>query len=424
MVRRPCIAIVSPFLDKRHGTERCVAEQAERLAHDHDFEMHLFTQRVEDIPGVLHAHDWRASSRANQGGDGCLGILVWHRVADIPGPQLLKYIWWFAANHIYRWAARRQGVRYDLVYSPGVNCFDADLISVHIVFAEFVHQVRDELKLGQNAVRFWPRLVHRRLYYRLLMALERRIYGRPDQALVAVSRKVAEDLKNHCGRNGPLPLVYHGLDLKRFNPQRRAELRPASRRVLNLSAESFALLLVGNDFKKKGLGYAVQAVAMVSSPRLHLLVVGEDDPAPYAGLIQSAGLQGRVRFLPIRPDVEFYYAAADLYAGPSLEDAFALPPAEAMACGVPAIVSRRAGVSEIITHEKDGLILEDPTDVQTLSRHMQSLLEQDDRRTMMGELASRTAEQYTWEKNVEEMKQLILEMIAARQGARAAGGLN
>jgi len=48
-------------------------------------------------------------------------------------------------------------------------------------------------------------------------------------------------------------------------------------------------------------------------------------------------LEGRVLFLPQRPDVEWYYAAADAYIGPSLEDSFALPPLEAMACGLSVI---------------------------------------------------------------------------------------
>ena len=49
--------------------------------------------------------------------------------------------------------------------------------------------------------------------------------------------------------------------------------------------------------------------------------------------------------------------AADAYVGPSLEDAFALPPAEAMACGLPVIVSNQAGACEIITDGVDGIVL-------------------------------------------------------------------
>ena len=88
-------------------------------------------------------------------------------------------------------------------------------------------------------------------------------------------------------------------------------------------------------------------------------MVGRDNPAPFQEAIRAHGLTDRVRFLPPRPDVEFYYAAADAYASPTLEDSFGLPPAEAMACGLPVITSRAAGVSELIHSGEDGFVLED-----------------------------------------------------------------
>ena len=421
MVRRPCIAIVSPFLDKRHGTERCVAEQAERLARDHGFDVHLFAQRVEDLPaarpfaGKSHARD--AASSANLAM--ASGELAWHRVPNLPGPQLLKYVWWFAANHVCRWVSRHKGVPYDLLYSPGINCLDADLISVHIVFAEFVRQVRRELEFRHNPPRVWLRLAHRRLYYRFLILLEGWIYGRSNQQLVVVSKKVAEDLRRFYGRKEDFPLIYHGLDLERFHPQRRMGLREESRRALGLMPEDLVVLLVGNDFLKKGLRYLLEALARIRRERAKLIVVGEDEASPFHERIRSLGLEGRVFFMPIRPDVEFYYAAADVYAGPSLEDAFALPPAEAMACGLPVIVSRRAGVSEIITRGADGFVLEDPTDVATLAQFIERLLGEPELRAAMGRAAARTAQKYTWDQNVAEMKRCILETIAARDPARS-----
>ena len=92
---------------------------------------------------------------------------------------------------------------------------------------------------------------------------------------------------------------------------------------------------------------------------VRLVVVGDDTTEPYRSTLAKFRLNGRISFLPARPDVEFYYAAADLYVGPSLEDTFGLPPLEAMACGVPSIVSSRAGVSEVITAGVDGFILDE-----------------------------------------------------------------
>src|SRR6266700_7107484 len=100
--RKSIIAVVSPFLDKRHGTERCVVEQVERLGRD--YEVHVYSNRVEDVD---------------------LDKVIWHRVPALPGPHLFAYCWWVVANHCCRWWHRRfHGLAPELVYSPGINCFD------------------------------------------------------------------------------------------------------------------------------------------------------------------------------------------------------------------------------------------------------------------------------------------------------------
>src|SRR6202040_3394030 len=124
-------------------------------------------------------------------------------------------------------------------------------------------------------------------------------------------------------------------------------------------------------------------------------------------LARGYGLDDRVQFQPLRRVMQFYYAAADAYAGPSLEDAFALPVAEAMACGLPVITSATAGVSEIITDGTDGLILKDPTDSTALAAMISRLYEDTEFRATMGKKAAETTEQYTWERSGEELLKIF-----------------
>jgi len=395
------IAVVSPFIDKRHGTERCVAEQIEHLINDFSYEVHLYSQRVEDI-GVGRT---LGSSKGK-------GQFIWHKVPNLPGPHILKYLWWFVANQVIRgWNRKVRGCQYDLVYSPGINCLDADVISVHIVFAEFYRQVKDMLSLRRNPPRSWLRLIHRRLYYHLIMALERRIYGRRRVTLVAISKKVANDLHRHYGVPLALPIAYNGVDIQKFNPQVRASLRLQARKALNLRDEIFTILLIGNDWRKKGLDCLLEAIYRLKSLPICLLVVGKDDPNPYLVRIRERGLNERVTFLPPRPDVEVYYAAADAYVAPSLDDAFPLPPTEAMACGLPVIVSSQAGgVSEIIKDGVDGLILKDPRDPEELSRLLQLLYSDKSLRERLSQNASQTAQQFTWERNAQVMHEVFLQV--------------
>jgi glycosyltransferase involved in cell wall biosynthesis len=392
---KPVLVVVSPFIDKRHGTERMVAEWISRLTGE--FDVHVYSQRVEDMD---------------------LTKLSWHHIPQLPGPHLLNFVWWIAANHVWRWWDRTfRGMRHDVVYTPGTNCLDADAISIHIVFAEFVRQVGPELRFGRNPVRSWPRLVHRRIYYRLVIALERHLYTHPRAQLILYARKTVEDLDRFYGAREALPIVYMGIDHAAFNPQTRLGRRDTARRELGIPGDQFAFLLVGNDWRKKGLFPLLEALALLADLPVVLLVAGSDETRPYREPIERLNLTGRVRYLPLRGDVAYYYAAADAYVGPSLEDTFALPPAEAMACGLPVITTSTNGTSEIMTDGVDGLILRDPNDAQTLAAQMRALCEDSDLRKRLGEQAAQTARRYTWDDNGRQFREIFFDILRRKANA-------
>src|SRR2546429_3466693 len=83
-------------------------------------------------------------------------------------------------------------------------------------------------------------------------------------------------------------------------------------------------LFIGNDWKKKGLDCLLQALAHLKGLPLRLVVVGSDDPALYRSVVEQLQLQTHIRFEKPVQDVLRFYAAADLYVAPSLEDAFNL----------------------------------------------------------------------------------------------------
>jgi glycosyltransferase involved in cell wall biosynthesis len=289
------------------------------------------------------------------------------------------------------------------------------------------------------------------------MALERVVYGGRKVTLTAVSTKVARELAQHYGwtlewgreaaafnamgishplsgrvqltegmaaasrpqsEGGgvvpPIPVIFHGIDPGRFNPETRARRRAGARATLGMGEDEFCLLLVGNDWKNKGLPTLLGSLDRLREPRVRLLVVGQDTVEPYRKMIDRLGLGRRVTFRSPRPDVEFYYAAADLYAGPSLEDAFGLPPLEAMACGLPVITSAQAGVSEVITEGVDGFVIDNPQDSAKLSDLIALLYQNQDLRKRVGEAAALTAKQYSWDRNARELGQVFQEVLRRR----------
>jgi len=297
------------------------------------------------------------------------------------------------------------------VFTAGTNCFNADAISIHIVFAEFVRQVRPELGFARNPVRSWPRLIHRRIYYRLIIALERHLYTRPRAQLILIARKTAADLDRFYGAHDDLPVVYMGLDHTIFNPQERLARRDAARKELGIPGDQFAFLLVGNDWRKKGLFTLLEALPLLADLPVALYVAGSDETRPYDAPIERLKLAGRVRFLPSRGDVAFYYAAADAYVGPSLEDTFAQPPMEAMACGLPVITTSTNGTAEIMTDGVDGLILQDPNDSRTLAAQMRAVCEDAGLRARLAGRAAETASGHTWDDNGRQFAQIFSRIL-------------
>lgn len=404
------LAVISPFLDRRHGTERCVVEQIERLAKFHNWEIHVYCQRVEQLNCLQEECALRTPGKNLPG-------IYWHKVPEFPGPHLFQYVCWFAANQYLRWRDFRSGnFRPDIVYSPGINCFDADAIAVHITFHSFYRRVREELRFRKLPLRMWPLSVHRRLYYHLIMALEKRIYRNREVSLAGVSRLTAEALRSDFGRED-VTVIYNAVDTDKFSPQTRAGKRRAARAKFGFSDADFVLLLIGNDWKKKGLDYLLAAIALVIDLPVRLLLVGQDDPSLYLPHIARLGLEAKVVISGPSEDVLSFYAAADIYTGPSIDDAFGLPVIEAMACGMAAITSAQSGVAELITDCADGFILKDSFDGRMLANLLRQLYEQPALCARVGENAAQTARRYTWDRNAAQMKE-FLEAALERKRAR------
>ncbi len=383
--RKLRLAVVSPFLDNGYGTERIVIRWISALAAE--FETFIYSQHVQDMD---------------------LSAITWRRIPTLPGPHLFNYIWWYFANQLWRaWDSKIKGLRPDVVFSPGVNCPDADVISVHIVFAEFERRTAPELKFSQTSLASWPRLLHRKLYYRLIIFLESHIYRDEHNFLVLIANKTAADLDRLYARKNRCLVLYLGLDHEIFNQPRRLAARENARKELGLTSGSFVFLLVGNDLRKKGIRVLIEAMQQLRDSQITLLIATREDPTPFLPAIRAAQVESRIRFCPPRPDVDYYYAAADAYVGPSLEDTFALPPVEAMASGLPAIVSRENGTAEIMNHEVNGLILEDPNDAATLAAFIRRLASD---KAFAAEIAARgaeTAAQFTWQSNVNQLRSIF-----------------
>ena len=390
--------MVSPFVDLRHGTERVLAELLVRLAKEYDCVIHLYSQRVSDLK-VDHPQGQSDKTRPG---------IYWHRVPSFPGPHLVQFLIWLVTNSCCRWwnnNLRREHC--DLLLSPGINCFDADVIIVHALFHRVweLSQVRTTKKRGDTL-----RKMHRRAYYQFLVWLERLIYSDSRVGLGAVSHRTARLLEAKFDRRN-VSVLPNAVDLVTFSPEERRSRREAARRRWGLLDHEIVLLLIGNDWYVKGLPTVLAAMDVCRIAHMKLLVVGADDQGPFRETIERLGLFDRVTFVAQHAHVISLYAAADIYVSPTREDAFALPPLEAMACGLPVITSSSNGGCEVIHDGVDGFVLEDPTDSSALAGVFTRLVEDNEFRIRMGAAAASTAKACTWERNAAKTWEFLNEVL-------------
>jgi UDP-glucose:(heptosyl)LPS alpha-1,3-glucosyltransferase len=184
--------------------------------------------------------------------------------------------------------------------------------------------------------------------HRQLLHLEESLFARRNaRRVIVASQMVRNEIVDLYGypRDG-IDLVRNGIPLDQFRVL--PELRQKSRAELKLKPDQIALLFAGSGWERKGLLFAMEAMALCKDKRLRLLVAGRGDPRPYTTRRLLFWREHPVRFLGEVADLVPVYAAADIFILPTIYDPFSNACLEALACGLPVITTRSNGFSEII----------------------------------------------------------------------------
>jgi UDP-glucose:(heptosyl)LPS alpha-1,3-glucosyltransferase len=250
-------------------------------------------------------------------------------------------------------------------------------------------------------------------YHRYVCSAEKRLFEHPRLRAVVCNSRMVRDEIQRTFRVAPdkLHVIYNGVDLAHFHPRHREALRGAARAELGCRPRDTLFLLVGSGFSRKGLKASIDALGACASESLWLLVVGKDgEQARFAARARAAGLGERVRFLGAKDDVRPLYAAADCFVLPSRYDPFPNTALEAMAMGLPAIVSSRCGAAEIIEPGANGWVCE-PDDVPGIARLMQAA-DQAVRGERPAQAARATAERFGIDAMASQLSELYSALAA------------
>ncbi len=198
----------------------------------------------------------------------------------------------------------------------------------------------------------------------------------PPPVVLALSEYVKRGVRKHYDLpDDRLRTLFNAVDLNRFT-------EPSSEVVRNGSHELVTVLMVAQDFERKGLSTVLRAIALLGDERLRLVVVGKPNPTKYRKLATRLNIDSKVTFAGAVSDVAAYYHSADFFVLPTKHDPCSLVVLEALATGLPVISTRMNGACEVMVDGKHGFVLDDPENVPQLAGAMQQLLEATTRNAM------------------------------------------
>ncbi|WP_071189445.1 glycosyltransferase family 4 protein [Trichormus sp. NMC-1] len=189
------------------------------------------------------------------------------------------------------------------------------------------------------------------------------------------------------------------IDTKKFYPTLKTD-------------QIFRVLYVGTIEPRKGIPYLIKAFLQAAIPNSELLIIGG---------VSTRGLKKfMAETLNKHTNIkqEFWnfslddptrvFGKSSVLVLPSVEDGFGLVALEAMACGLPVIVTSHCGAADVVNNGINGFIVP-PRDVEIMATHLSFLAENEFLRTRMGELARINSQQYNQELYQHQFREIFSE---------------
>jgi L-malate glycosyltransferase len=210
------------------------------------------------------------------------------------------------------------------------------------------------------------------------------LYGREVDRVIAISNAVADSLIGAGAPGANISIIPSGVDIERFRPPSDEE-RIAARHKLGLDDATIAIGAVGALEERKGHRYLLQALALSETLRSSRCFIAGEGSIRAALEAEAArlGIARRVMMLGRIDDVRAVLAAMDIFVMPSLKEGLGVAALEAMASGLPVVLSRVGGLAGLIENETNGLQVA-PADAEGLAAALERLARDRDLRTSLG----------------------------------------
>ena len=226
------------------------------------------------------------------------------------------------------------------------------------------------------------------------------LYNRCDLILVPY-HDLKEDLEKE-GVTAPLSTAQLGVDLTIFTP---SPDKKKSKQKMGIDENWLVIGYVGRISREKNTALLLRAFRRLKRPeKLFLLMVGDgpENQTKEFRKISHGKVTGFVS------NVQDYLQAMDIFIMPSLTETTSLATLEAMATGLPVIVTPVGFMKRYVVNNQNGIFCSRNSPA-TLAAKIEQLLENPALRTRLGAQARKTvAHSFSWERSINRIKRLIL----------------
>jgi UDP-glucose:(heptosyl)LPS alpha-1,3-glucosyltransferase len=239
----------------------------------------------------------------------------------------------------------------------------------------------------------------------------------PDSVVAAVSQYVVDQLQRHYGLDEDrVRLVFNGVDVAEVSDETRAANRRTLREELGIGPDEFVLLMVAHNFRLKGVGPCIEAVAELTrrgGPAARVLIVGRGDAMPFRRRAERLRIAEQFLFVGPSERVGVYYDASDVLVHPTYYDPCSRVVLEALATGLPAITTRHNGAAEAIEEGACGYVIDSADAVDQLADRIMRLADAGVRR-QFGRYGRQLRERVSMARHAEELLLLYDEILSKR----------
>jgi glycosyltransferase involved in cell wall biosynthesis len=166
---------------------------------------------------------------------------------------------------------------------------------------------------------------------------------------------------------------------------------------------------------------ALEAMVRLKDKEHELVIGGKgEEKENLIALSKKLGIARRVRFLGRIPskDLSRHYAKAKLMLFTNKNEPFGMVPVEAMACGTPVVGVNSGGVKETVTHDYNGMLLDDMTP-ENLANVIDYILANSKKYASLKKNTRLSVEKFNWQQHVQRLETVLNDVLQVREKSLA-----